>query len=100
MVEVEGGDCSELVLFRGEGREEKRPTYVINNDKHAPAYIDVKPELWFIHLFLLCLEVDRVDHEGGFDVGVMAEGGVHNVWLSGVEVDLEGGRSERQVSGG
>ena len=55
MVEVEGGDCSELILFRGEGRKEKRSTYVITNDKHAPAYINVKPELWFIHLFLFCV---------------------------------------------
>ena len=32
-------------------------------------------------------------------MGVTAEGGVHDVWLGGVEVDLEGGLGVRRTDG-
>ena len=74
-------------MFRGK----RLITYVITNTKHAPAYIDIEPEfLVCSFVFVLCVMklTGLVDREGGVDVGVevpgvdvgvMAEGGVHNV---------------------
>jgi len=88
MVEVEEGDGSEM----------------ITNGKDAPAYINVEPD------FLVCSLVlggvvtwtrsGLVGREGGLDVGaevpgvdigLAAKGGIHDVGLGGIEVDLGGG---------
>ena len=91
-----------LFLQRGRGGEEER-TYMITNGEYPPAYINIKPE-FLVRSFVCVLGIQAltglVDSEGrvdvraevpGVDVGVTAEGGVHDVWLGGVEVDLEDG---------